>query len=52
MALAGLSHITIVNRDAKRGRVLVDLINSKTPAKAELVVWDHDLSCPSIRRLW
>ena len=47
MALAGLSHITIVNRDAKRGQVLVDLINSKTPAKAELVVWDKAFVVPA-----
>ena len=47
MALAGLSHITIVNRDAKRGQVLVDLINSKTPAKAELVVWDKAFIVPA-----
>ncbi len=47
MALAGLSHITIVNRDAKRGQVLVDLINSKTPAKAELVVWDKAFTVPA-----
>jgi shikimate dehydrogenase len=47
MALAGLSHITIVNRDAKRGQVLVDLITSKTPAKAELVMWDHDYRVPA-----
>ena len=47
MALAGLSHITIVNRDAKRGQVLVDLINSKTPAKAELVVWDKVFVVPA-----
>jgi len=46
MALAGLSHITIVNRDAKRGQVLVDLINSKTPAKAELAVWDKAFAVP------
>jgi len=47
MALAGLSHITIVNRDAKRGQVLVDLINLKTPAKAELVVWDKAFVVPA-----
>jgi len=47
MALAGLSHITIVNRDSKRGQVLVDLINSKTPAKAELVVWDKAFVVPA-----
>ena len=47
MALAGLSHITIVNRDAKRGQILVDLINSKTPAKAELVEWDKAFIVPA-----
>ena len=47
MALAGLSHITIVNRDAKRGQILVDLINSKTPAKAELVMWDKAFTVPA-----
>ncbi len=47
MALAGLSQITIVNRDAKRGQILVDLINSKTPAKAELVVWDKVFIVPA-----
>ena len=47
MALAGLSQITIVNRDAKRGQILVDLINSKTPAKAELVVWDKAFIVPA-----
>lgn len=47
MALAGLSQITIVNRDEKRGQVLVDLINTKTPAKAVLVVWDKTFSVPA-----
>ena len=47
MALAGLSQITIVNRDAKRGQILVDLINSKTPAKAELVEWDKAFIVPA-----
>jgi shikimate dehydrogenase len=47
MALAGLAQITIVNRDARRGQILVDLLNSKTPAKAELVVWDHAYAVPA-----
>jgi len=47
MALSGLSEITIVNRDATRGQILVDLINSKTPAKANLVVWDHAFHVPA-----
>ncbi len=36
LALAGAKHITIVNRDQKRGQTLVDLLNNKTPAHAEL----------------
>jgi shikimate dehydrogenase len=39
-ALAGASAITIVNRDPARGQALVALINDKTPARADLVVWD------------
>ena len=40
-ALAGASAITIVNRDLARGRELVALINDKTPARADLAVWDR-----------
>lgn len=47
MALAGLTHLSIVNRNPERGQVLVDLINSKTPATAELVVWNHTITVPS-----
>jgi shikimate dehydrogenase len=47
MALAGLTHLTVVNRNPERGQALVDLINSKTPAIAELVVWDHNVTVPS-----
>ncbi|MGA2792155.1 MAG: shikimate dehydrogenase [Roseiarcus sp.] len=39
-ALAGAKAITVVNRSAARGRELVSLINDKTPARADLVVWD------------
>lgn len=39
-ALAGVSPITIVNRDPRRGSDLVSLLNERTPARAELVVWD------------
>jgi shikimate dehydrogenase len=39
LALAGAKHITIVNRDQKRGQILVDLLNSKTPARAEFTLW-------------
>lgn len=40
-ALAGASAIAVVNRSPARGRELVSLINDKTPARAELVVWDR-----------
>lgn len=47
MALAGLTHLTVVNRNPERGQALVDLINSKTPAIAELVVWSHNVTVPT-----
>ena len=47
MALAGLTHLTVVNRNPERGQALVDLINSKTPAIAELVVWNHNVTVPT-----
>ena len=40
-ALAGARRLTIVNRSETRGRELTDLINAKTPAKAEFVLWDR-----------
>ena len=45
-ALAGASAITIVNRDPARGRELVALINDKTSAKADFVVWDKTFHAP------
>src|SRR5712691_2960919 len=39
-ALAGAAAITIVNRDPARGSELVGLLAERTPARAELVVWD------------
>ena len=39
-ALAGAAAITIVNRDRTRGAELVALLAERTPARAELVVWD------------
>ena len=38
LALAGVTRITVVNRGESRGRTLVDLLNRKTKADAELVV--------------
>jgi shikimate dehydrogenase len=37
LALAGVPHLTIVNRSAERGQALVDLLREKTSAKAEYV---------------
>ena len=47
LALAGARHITIVNRDPKRGRTLVDLLNGKTKVKAELALWKGIYSIPA-----
>jgi shikimate dehydrogenase len=40
LALAGASSISVVNRGVERGEELVGVINDKTPAKADLTVWD------------
>ena len=45
-ALAGASHITIVNTTVARGQDLVDRINADTPAEATLVHWDHPFEVP------
>ena len=45
-ALAGAASITIVNRDEKRGAELAALINTKTKARADLVVWDKTYRVP------
>jgi shikimate dehydrogenase len=47
LALAGAKRIIIVNRDAKRGQTLVDLLNAKTKVKAELTVWTKTYSVPA-----
>lgn len=47
LALAGAKHITIVNRDQKRGQTLVDLLNDKTPAHAELALWRGTYRIPA-----
>ena len=46
MALVGVSHITVVNRSLERGKSLVDLLNKKTPAKAEYVEWKGNYDIP------
>ncbi len=47
LALVGTRKITIVNRDADRGRELVDTLRSKTSVDAELVVWNGDYQIPA-----
>ena len=50
-ALAGASHITIVNTTVSRGQDLVDRINADTPATARLVHWDHTFEVPDITHI-
>jgi shikimate dehydrogenase len=40
LALAGARSISVVNRGVERGAELVKVINDKTPATAELIVWN------------
>ena len=47
VALAGATHITIVNRSEERGRELVDLLNDKLPVTSELVVWNETYRIPA-----
>ena len=47
LALAGAQRITIVNRSSERGKVLTELLNSKTPAKANFIEWQGTYSIPS-----
>jgi shikimate dehydrogenase len=46
LALAGAARLTIVNRSIERGRELVDLLNSRTPAKAEFAAWSGPYAIP------
>ncbi len=46
LALAGAKQITVVNRSAERGRVLTELLNSKTLVKADFVGWQGRYSIP------
>lgn len=47
VALAGASHISIVNRSVERGEALVALLNEKTSATAEFIVWDGEFAVPA-----
>jgi shikimate dehydrogenase len=46
LALAGASRIVVVNRSRPRADPLVALLNEKTNAKGELVVWPHGYCVP------
>jgi len=46
LALAGAQQITIVNRSIERGRILTELLNSKTPANADFIQWHGPYSIP------
>jgi len=46
-ALKGAAEITIASRTEAKGKELVDLINSRTNSKAELLLWDGEISIPS-----
>ena len=45
-ALAGAASITVVNRDPARGSELVALLEERTRAQAQLVVWDGTYRVP------
>lgn len=46
MALAGVAHITVVNRSRSRGEAVARLINDKTPASADYQPWDGTYAVP------
>jgi shikimate dehydrogenase len=45
-ALGGAAHVTVINRDPGRGQELVALIRDRTPAAADLLVWDGPARLP------
>lgn len=46
MALAGASHITVVNRSAERGEELVALLRERVEVDATFVQWQGDYALP------
>jgi shikimate dehydrogenase len=46
LALAGAKQLTVVNRDAERGRSVVELLNSRTSTQAELAPWSQTYRIP------
>ncbi|TML98604.1 MAG: shikimate dehydrogenase, partial [Actinobacteria bacterium] len=45
-ALAGAASLTVINRDRGRGTELVALLNERTQARADFVVWDRTYRVP------
>lgn len=45
-ALAGATHVTVVNRSVERGEQLVALLNENTPAEAVFVPWEGTYQVP------
>jgi shikimate dehydrogenase len=46
LALAGASHITLVNRSEQRGRELLELLRTKVKVQAAFVPWQGDFRVP------
>lgn len=46
MALAGVKHVTVVNRGRERGETVAALVNERTPAEATYHPWDSAFAIP------
>jgi shikimate dehydrogenase len=47
VALAGATHVTVVNRSAARGQELVDLLNDRVPARCTFAPWEAEFRIPA-----
>lgn len=47
LSLAGVEHLTVVNRTPERGRELVDLLNARTPVEADFQPWTGAYATPA-----
>lgn len=45
-ALNGAKQITVINRNPERGMELAELLNRKTPCRAEFLPWDKGMAIP------
>lgn len=46
LALAGVAHLTVVNRDRERGETVARLVAERTPAEAEYAPWQGTFRIP------